>query len=260
MVKRVLITGGSSGIGFAISKKFAEAGYGLLWVSEDARQLEEAATKFRELFPDINLHCHCADLSDMDACDGVFQWANQIGPLEVLVNCAGFGTFGQLHEIDEERELQMIRLNVLATYRLTRLFANTMLEQGSGKIANVASNTALQPVPRMSTYAATKAFVKHFSQSLYEEFKGTGVTVTTIIPSATTGTGFQNRSGMSGVKTFQGLLAAEVEEVANYSFEAIMKGAPLVYASRRLRWTRPLASLLPSKVIQWLVAKELRKV
>jgi short-subunit dehydrogenase len=140
------------------------------------------------------------------------------------------------------------------------LFAQAMIARGFGRIGNVASNTVLQPVPRMATYAASKAFVKHLSLSLHQEFKGTGVTVTTIIPPAIPGTGFQDRAGMKGVKTFEGLLATPVDQVAHDAFRAILKGLPLVYASRKLRWTQPLARLLPSRVIQWFVAKELHKV
>lgn len=259
MVKRALITGGSSGIGYALSKKFAAAGYALFWVSENELQLKNAQARFIKLFPNTVLEVLSVDLSTHKGCLEVYNWTNQKGGIDVLVNSAGFGTFGPLHKMDESVELQMIGLNVTATYLLTRMFSKDMIARGHGKIGNVASNTALQPVPRMATYAATKSFIKQFSQSLHEEFRGTGVTVTTIIPAATSGTGFQERSGMSGVKTFKGWLTSEVDQVAAYAFDAIIKGDQVVFTSRILRLTRPLAILLPSKVIQWLISKELHK-
>ncbi|MFN9596314.1 MAG: SDR family NAD(P)-dependent oxidoreductase [Bacteroidota bacterium] len=258
-MKKALITGGSSGIGFALSEHFAEAGYALLWVSDNESQLQEAAMKLRQNFPFSQVETLCVDLTELDSCDQVFAWSLKLGGVDVLVNGAGFGTFGKLHETDIETELRMIRLNVFATYKLTRLFADHMLQKGEGKIGNIASNTILQPVPFMSTYAATKSFVSHFSRSFYEELRGTGVTVTTIIPPATPRTGFQKAAGMDGVRTFGGLLATSVDEVARLAFAAIMIGDRLCFASRKLRWTRPLAALLPHALIQKLIRWELRK-
>mgnify|MGYP006174121933 CR=1 FL=1 len=135
-----------------------------------------------------------------------------------------------------------------------------MRERGWGRVLNVASIAAFQPVPTLATYAATKSFVSQFSYSLHEELKGTGVTVTTVIPPATPGTGFQQVAQMDGVRTFGGLLATSVDEVARLAFAAIMRGDRLCFASRKLRWTRPFAALLPHKLIQKLIRWELGKV
>lgn len=260
VLKKVLITGGSSGIGFALSEHFAKAGYTLLWVSESESQLRAAASLLQQKFPSTRLETLCADLTELNNCDLVYSWALGLGGVDVLVNGAGFGTYGRLHETGMDAELRMVRLNVFATYKLTRLFADHMLQRGSGRIGNVASNSILQPVPRMATYSATKSFVSQFSRSLHEEFKDTGVTVTTIIPPATPGTGFQRNANMDGVRTFGGLLATSVDEVARLAYAAIMRGDRICYASRKLRWTRPLAALLPHRLIQKLIRWELGKV
>jgi short-subunit dehydrogenase len=257
MVRHVLITGGSSGIGYALSLKFAEKGYGLMWVSNDGQQLEEASLRIKSDFPMLSLHTLCADLTVPNQCDLVFEWAIKLGDVEVLVNCAGFGTFGHLHTINESVEMSMIHLNVLSMYRLTRLFSQVMLRKGHGRIANIASNTVLQPVPHMCTYAATKSFVNHFSLSLHEELRGTGITVTTIIPPATRDTQFQHKAGMDGVKTFRGLLTASADEVASRAYKGIMRGDRMVYGGWKLQFSRPLAAILPHRVIQWLIKKEL---
>lgn len=257
MVRYALITGGSSGIGLAISKLFANDGYGLMWVSENNHQLQQAKDELHNLFPRIELHTLCLDLSKPENCNIVFDWANRIGTVRVLVNCAGFGTYGAIHAIDEQRELDMIQLNVVSTYRLTRLFSETMKANGYGRIGNLSSNTSLQPVPRMSTYAGTKAFVKHFSLSLYEELRGSGVTITTVVPPATPGTDFQQRALMQGVKTFNGVLAASVEEVAYRAYHGIIRGDKLVWGGWKLQWTRHLAVFLPSWIVQRLIRREL---
>ncbi len=257
MVRYVLITGGSSGIGLAISKLFANDGYGLMWVSENNHQLQQAKDELHNLFPRIELHTLCLDLSKPENCNIVFDWANRIGTVRVLVNCAGFGTYGAIHSIDEQLELDMIQLNVVSTYRLTRLFSEKMKTEGFGRIGNISSTTSIQPVPKMSAYAGTKAFIKHFSLSLHQELRGTGVTVTTVVPPAIPGTGFQQRANMQGVKTFEGVLSATVEEVAHRAYRGITRGDKLVLAAWKLQWTRPISLFLPSWVIQQVIRKEL---
>ncbi|MFM7078488.1 MAG: SDR family NAD(P)-dependent oxidoreductase [Bacteroidota bacterium] len=257
MVRYALVTGGSSGIGLAISQLFARDGYGLMWVSENESQLQTATDELRSNYPNMELHTLYADLSKPENCEIVYQWANRIGKVDVLVNSAGFGTYGELHALNEQLELDMIQLNVVTTYRLTRMFSERMKEAGFGHIGNLSSNTALQPVPKMSAYAATKAFVKHFSLSLHHELKGTGVTVTTVIPPATVGTRFQQRASMQGVKTFQGMLATSVEEVADRAYRGIIRGDKIVFGGWKLQWTRPIAAILPSFLIQWLIKREL---
>lgn len=257
MVRYALVTGGSSGIGLAISKLFASDGYGLMWVSENDQQLRQAADGLRSAYPDLELHTFCADLSKPENCDAVFQWSNGIGSVQILVNCAGFGTYGALHSIDEQHEMDMIQLNVVSTYRLTRLYSGKMKAEGFGRIGNLSSNTSLQPVPNMATYAGTKAFVKHFSLSLHQELRGSGVTVTTVVPPATPGTGFQQRAHMEGVKTFHGLLTASVDEVSKRAYRGILRGDRLVWGGWKLQWTRPIAAFLPSWLIQVLIKWEL---
>ena len=259
VLKQALVTGGSSGIGYALSEHFAKAGYTLLWVSENESQLRDAANVLRNNFPSTRVETMCVDLTELNSCDQVYSWALGFGGVDVLVNSAGFGTYGKLHETDLNAELRMIRLNVFATYKLTRLFADHMLQRGSGRIGNIASNSILQPVPHMATYAATKSFVYQFSRSLHEELRYTGVAVTTVIPPATPGTGFQQAANMDGVRTFGGLLATSVDEVARLAYSAIMRGDRICYASRKLRWTRPLAALLPHSIIQKLIRWELGK-
>ena len=102
--------------------------------------------------------------------------------IDVLVNNAGFGTYGRLEEVDPERDHDLIAVNVDALVRLTHAVLPAMLARGRGRILNVASTIAFQPAPYQATYGASKAFVLSFSQALWAETRGTGVTVTALAP------------------------------------------------------------------------------
>ncbi|MFM8949771.1 MAG: SDR family NAD(P)-dependent oxidoreductase, partial [Bacteroidota bacterium] len=106
-MKQALITGGSSGIGFALSEHFAKAGYTLLWVSENESQLRDAAGLLSKKFPAVRIETLCADLTELESCDQVYSWALRLGGVDVLVNGAGIGTYGKLQETDLNAELRM---------------------------------------------------------------------------------------------------------------------------------------------------------
>lgn len=257
----VLITGGSSGLGFQLSRLFARDGYSILLVSEMEDQLQSASEKLATEFPGIKIQTLCCDLSRANAAAEVHKWAKQFGDVDVLVNNAGFGTFGYLNEIAEERESSMLQLNVMSFYFLTRMFLADMDRKGSGKILNISSNTALQPVPLMSAYAAAKSFVRHFSQSLHRELKSKNskVTVTVVCPPAISDTGFKEKAGMTDVRTFSSFLTATAEEVAKDAYEGLMKGKELVIAGKVLRNTRWLNKLLPEFIISKILWRELKR-
>ena len=205
-MKTVLITGGSSGIGFEVSRYFARDGYQLLWVSKLATELENARKLLLEEQPAAKIHTLAIDLSKTTAPQSVFDWVNQNQwSVDVLINNAGFGTYGYTAKQSIEKELAMIHLNVLCVYQLTRLFLKGMIEKDAGTIINISSNSSFQPVARMNTYASTKAFVSHFSRGLQEELElqQSRVRVMTVCPSAIQDTPFRITGQMEGVKTFQ---------------------------------------------------------
>ena len=120
--------------------------------------------------------------------------ADRDRPIDVLVNNAGFGTNGRLHELDRDTETREVNLNVVALVRLTHAALGPMVERGSGGVLNVSSLAGMQPTPGNATYGATKAFVSSFTQSVHEELRGTGVKVTVVCPGFTR-TEFQVRAG-----------------------------------------------------------------
>ena len=180
--KTALVTGASSGIGEAIARKLAEAGASLVLVARSEQALSLLAA---ELSISFGTRCHVIVL-DLSLADSVVQIQQEVESeqiqIDILINNAGFGTYGQFETISAETEQKEISLNVAAVVGLTHAFIGGMLERRSGAILNVASIAAFQPVPYMAVYAATKAFVLSFSEALWAEFKGRGVHVAALCP------------------------------------------------------------------------------
>ena len=180
-----LVTGASSGIGEVFARRLAANGTNLVLVARRADRLEELAESVRKEHG-VEADVVVADLSTADGVSQVEERLRQVErPVDLLVNNAGFGTRGYFHELDVEKEEEEIRLNVLAVVRLTRAALPVMLARKQGGIVNVSSLGSFQPVPMMATYAATKAFVTSFTESIAEEVRGTNVRVVALCPGFT---------------------------------------------------------------------------
>ncbi len=191
----VLITGASSGIGEELARRFAADGSDLVLVARSDERLRELAAGL-EKGNGISARVEPADLAAPGACEALVERLTAAGvDVDVLVNNAGFGARGAVAELDAERQLGMIRLNVEALTALTRLLLPGMLARRRGGVLNVASTAAFQPGPFMAVYYATKAYVQSFTEALAEELRGSGVTVTSLAPGPTL-TGFQKEAEM----------------------------------------------------------------
>ena len=180
-----LITGASSGIGEVFARKLAARGRNVLLV---ARSEGKLITLCNELGRSSSIRAQyvALDLSLPESPARLFEEAEKRGlSIDLLVNNAGFGSFGDFSKADLARELNMIDLNVKALVELTYLFLKPMRERKQGAIINVASTAAFQAVPYMATYAATKAFVLSFSEALWEENRAFGVKVMALCPGVT---------------------------------------------------------------------------
>jgi short-subunit dehydrogenase len=180
-----LITGASSGIGEAFARKLAERGHNLLLV---ARSEDKLIALCNELGRSKRIHAQYVvmDLSEPNAPAGLFE-ETQKRELEIdlLINNAGFGALDDFMNVDLDRQLNMIDLNVRSLVELTYRCLLPMRERKSGSIINVASTAGFQPVPFMATYAATKAFVLSFSEALREENRPYGIKVMALCPGVT---------------------------------------------------------------------------
>jgi hypothetical protein len=177
-----LVTGASSGIGADIARELAARGHGVTLV---ARREERLCDLAAELNVDRNVRAEvvACDLGDAAARDRLAAEVAQRGlDVEVLINNAGFGSGGRFQEIDQARELELVRLNVEAVVDLCGRWVPGMVERGRGAVLNVASTAAFQPLARQATYGASKAFVLSFTEALHSDLAGTGVTATALCP------------------------------------------------------------------------------
>jgi short-subunit dehydrogenase len=180
-----LITGASSGIGEVFARRLAARGRNVLLV---ARSEEKLITLCNELGRSNSIRAQyvALDLSLPESPARLFEEAEKRGlTIDLLVNNAGFGSFGDFSKADLARELNMIDLNIKALVELTYRFLQPMRERKQGAIINVASTAAFQAVPFMGTYAATKAFVLSFSEALWEENRAFGIKVMALCPGVT---------------------------------------------------------------------------
>ncbi|MFN2528087.1 MAG: SDR family NAD(P)-dependent oxidoreductase [Candidatus Baltobacteraceae bacterium] len=194
----------------------------LILVARSYARLEEIAAGFRARYG-VVVNCIAKDLSQPDAGLELYEQARHC---DVLINNAGFATYGKFAESDVAVELQELQLNIVTLTQLTRLFLPGMIAQKWGRVLNVASTAAFIPGPLMAVYYASKAYVLSFSEAIANELRGTGVTVTCLAPGATQ-TGFQERAKMGDVPLFRGALA-DASTVAKAGYRGMKKGKPLV--------------------------------
>lgn len=197
-----VVTGASSGLGRGIASRLAQRGMSLVLTGRSPARLEEAAEDIRRATPRVEVATVAADLSNAA---GVSALLDRVGerPIEVLVNNAGFGSYGPFAEADAALEADELAVDVSAVVTLARAFLPAMIARGSGGILNVASTIAFQPAPYQAVYGASKAFVLSFSQALWAEARPSGVAVTALCPGPT-------RTG------FVAALGAEVGHTAIY--------------------------------------------
>jgi len=229
--KTALITGASGGIGFELAKLFARDKYNLVLVARSKEKLQQRADELRKLgSPFVTVHWF--DLAELDAPDKLFQRTERGNiQVDILINNAGYGVRGAFAKTNLDDELEMMQLNMIALTHLTKLYLPQMIKRGHGRIMQVASTAAFQPGPFMAVYYASKAFVLSFSEALYEELQGTGVTVTALCPGATE-TDFAKRAKMSNSKLFlKG--AMDAKTVAEEGYQGLMDGKAVVITGTR---------------------------
>jgi uncharacterized protein len=253
-----LVTGASSGIGDRLARLLAERGHDLVLVARDAGRLEALAKEMRGAF-DVTAQVLPADLTDPDQLAVIEgRCKDRSAPIDVLVNNAGFGTFGPLHTLDVDAEAREIQLNVVALVRLTHAAAIEMVLRGEGGILNVSSLAGFQPGPFNATYAATKAFVTSFTEAVHEELKGTGVSVTVLCPGFTR-TGFQEAANVPASE-LPGFMWQEAEEVARVGLDALAKNRAIAIPGPLNKVLGTFASVTPHAVTRRISAAVVKRV
>jgi short-subunit dehydrogenase len=183
--KWALVTGASAGIGVALATELAAGGTHLVLTARRRDRLEILRQTLKKTHA-IEVEIFVADLAERDAPEKILSFTRQKGlAIELLVNNAGFGQYGELPEVTTQRLLDMVQVNCSAVVHLTRLFLPDMVSRGRGDILILASTAAFQAVPYLSTYAATKAFDLLFAEGLAEEMKPHGIRVCALCPGST---------------------------------------------------------------------------
>ncbi len=213
----VLVTGGTSGIGYALARVFAANKYNLILVSSNYENLKMAQQKLQSEFS-VTVTIFEQDLSELKAAEKLYTsiQAENIN-VNILVNNAGYGLVGATEKIDFCDDEKMMILNMISLVELCKLFLPHMYEKQHGSILNISSTGAFQPGPFTSTYFASKAFVLSYSKAVRFEAEKYGVKVCTLCPGATR-TDFFAREGTDLPKT-----SMSADEVAEYAYRQLTK-------------------------------------
>jgi short-subunit dehydrogenase len=234
--KWALVTGASSGIGVALARELARRGANLILTARRLDRLEALAHELEAAGTQVRVVQ--ADLADPAAGGQIFAATEGAGlEVEILINNAGLGQYGAFHESPVEQELAQVRVNCEAVVRLSRLFVPRMVERRRGWVLVLASTASFQPVPYLTTYAATKVFDRFFAEGLAAEVRRFGVKVTALCPGPTESAFWE----VSRAAAFKGRSVQTAEAVAHKGLDGLECGRRLVAPS------------LDGKAISWFV-------
>jgi uncharacterized protein len=251
--KWALVTGASAGIGSALAEQLAAQGVNLLLTARRADRLARLADDLAARHK-IQTEVYAADLTRPQAPGEIFRFTEQKRlPIELLINNAGFGAYGEFRKHEAQRLLDMVQVNVASVVHLTHLFLPAMVDRRSGSILILASTAAFQPVPYLGTYAATKGFDLLFAESLAEEVRQYGVHVCALCPGSTVSE-FHEVAGASHVAGPQ----EPNEKVARVGLEALAAGKAFVISGTRNLLSMEAQRLVPRRLVSRIVARMFR--
>ena len=252
--KLALITGAASGLGFEFCRLLSADGYDLVMVDRDREGLKRASLKL-EQSSGVEIQSYVKDLGKNQAAAELYQ---EMGDrdIDVLINNAGFGLYGHFIRTDWEIEEAMLQLHVLNMTHLCKLILPKMIHRGSGRIMNVASLAAFQPSPTMSLYYASKAYMLYFSEAVANELKGTGVSLTVLLPGLFN-TNFARTAARNSrsAEREEKVANTTVEQVALKALKGMMKGKIRVIPG----FTNKAMALLPRFLPRNFVLSALRR-
>ncbi len=236
---KALVTGASSGIGYEISKYLAKRGYDIIVVSRNRQALENLKKEIK-----TNVQIVCMDLSVVDNCVKLYENFKDEN-IDVLINNAGFGMYGNFDILDMNKEIEMINVNILACDILTKLFLKDMKKRDSGYILNVGSIAGFMPGPLMSSYYASKSYVVKLTQAIRKELKKSksGVSVSVLCPGPVN-TNFNNTAG---VKFAVRPLSSEY--VAKYAVDMLFKKKLVIVPGFTIKLARFFSKFTPDNIL-----------
>ncbi|NOY37386.1 MAG: SDR family oxidoreductase [Chlorobi bacterium] len=261
MEKIALITGAASGIGLALAGEAARDGYSLLLVDKNSAGLQQATDGIKQRYPDIRISFLAADLSRNETVGEILNKIKETGAyVSMLINCAGFGVYGNFFETVWERELEMISVHIETPTRLIKEYLPGMIKNGEGYILNVASLAGFIPGPVMAVYYATKAYLISFSRAVAAELRGTGVSIAVLCPGVTH-TGFSRTvHGKTAGIAKSGSLSATAESVARYGYRSLKKGRIVVIPGLVNKILYSFQRIFPSSVVVRMVKRSQERI
>ena len=240
-----LITGSSSGIGRDMARYLNKLGYDIIITARNEDKLVELKQELGSNNKG-NVDIFVADLSNENECKKLYEDVKQkYNKIDLLINNAGFGLFGEFDETDLDKEIEMINTNIKALHILTKLFLQDMIREDSGKILNVASIAGFMPGPLMATYYSTKAYVVRLSQAIKVELKKkkSKVQISILCPGPVN-TNFNN---VANVRFSLKGLSSEV--VAKYAIDKTLKGKHIIIPGFTIKCLRFFSKISPDSII-----------
>ena len=237
---KALITGASSGIGKDMAKILANKGYELVIVARDEKKLEEVKNELSQI---TKVEIISKDLSDEENCKEIYK---EVENVDLLINNAGFGDCGNFTKTSLEKEINMIKTNIIAYHILTKLYLIDMKAKNEGKILNVASIAGFMPGPLMATYYATKNYVVKLSEAIREELKKekSKVQISILCP----GPVETNFNKVANVKF--NLREADSKKVAKYAIKELEKGKFYIVPGLDVKIAKIGAKIIPTSIMQ----------
>ena len=263
-MKVTLITGASGGIGEAIANRLAERKQNLLLIARNAEKLDEQCVRLSKRFG-INVQYIAADLSKPDTPSQILKEVEARGmEVQLLINNAGIGSGGEFTSISLESEINLIQLNISSLVSLTHLFLAQMQIRKGGTIVNISSMASFMPVPYMATYAASKAFVRSFTEAITQECKPYGIHVLLFAPGLTktkfnASAGIDNERGVGLGSDYENASTQTPEQVADELIKALDNHRNFAISGTKNRLGAKLLALLPNSLITRSIGNSYRK-
>jgi short-subunit dehydrogenase len=255
--KRALVTGASSGIGAEIARQLAADGVELVLTARRRDALDRVAAECTARGASVQVVT--ADLGRPGAAASLWAQATAGGPIEILVNNAGFGYFRPFLTADGDRDAELLQLNVSSLVELSRRFVSARDGQpGRAYLLNVASIAAYQSVPGFAVYASSKAFVRNFTEALHDELAGTPISATCVCPGGTR-TEFHAQAGAGDYSWLANRSMMTAEAVARIALRAMRKGRRNAIPGLLNKLSCWAVRLVPRRFASWMATRVLGK-
>ncbi|MFL6374861.1 MAG: SDR family NAD(P)-dependent oxidoreductase [Pyrinomonadaceae bacterium] len=253
-MKVTLITGASSGIGEEFARRLAAEGHNLVVTARSEKALHELCDELM-LKHKILAHYIVADLTEHGGEREIFEETEKHGfEIDWLINNAGYGAYGDFANVDLDKQLGMIELNIRSLIALTHRYLPPMRERRTGTIINVSSAAGFQPLPYMAVYAATKSFVTAFSEAIAEENRKYGIQIMALCPGSTK-TNFFKAASMDNPIHAKG--QQTVDEVVDTALKGVRQGRTRIISGLTNYITATAVNVVPNKLITRLMGRAL---